>query len=128
MVVTEALMVAVATIFAICSAIIWSYVSNKPLGMQTLLDSLMKDLILHSSLPNLYMLITGVLFNFFYPLNLTAGYIFVNSYYFVAHAFFASSLSFIIVKFTTIFHPSWIEDIQDSKVLKFVRLSVFLVS
>ncbi len=58
----------IVLLWTICAWIIWTYNYNKPLGMQTLLDFMIKDLILTSSLGVLFLVILVILTIHFRPI------------------------------------------------------------
>ena len=120
-------------IFGIISGImlylIWKYLSKKPLGLETLFDLLIKDLILTLAMSLITFQISMIKAKYFCPKNNDQCiHVLALAVLHLGHFNFAAILMQIlvcnIVRYLSIFHQSVLTEISDKKIVKMARLVV----
>ena len=110
------------------STIIWKHLNKKSLGMQTLIDPLIKDLIVLAfatlSMSSITTLGIGA------PYHVTLAWVIIGAYIFVAHAMLLQNLSMVIIRYLHVFHSNLFEslDISDATFVSIIRIGNMLLS
>ena len=102
--------------------LIWKYLKNKPLGMQTLLDSMIRDCILIVA-PNL---ITSnlVFIKFQEEYSHETAIILIKTNQFVMMAWFLQVFATVTIRYLSIFHQGILNEIKDSTIVAISRIIV----
>ena len=110
------------------SSIIWKYLSKKALGMQTLLDFLIKDLIV-LSYATLFVSTISTL-GIGTPYHGYTAWSIICTLMLMADAMFIQNLCVLLTRYVYIFHPSLVAsvDVSDAKFIKVSRLGNVLLS
>ena len=104
--------------------IIWSYLSHKPLGMQTLYDRMIKDLIL----AQIFAMVTTTASNVNFPVMqhyIAITIILVN--FLGGVTFFLQLFWTILVRYLSIFHPIVINGNDEKEVLSISRHTTIFI-
>ena len=101
--------------------LIWKYLKNKPLGMQTLLDSMIRDCILIVA-PNL---ITSnlVFIKFQEEYSHETAIILIKTNQFVMMAWFLQVFATVTIRYLSIFHQEILNEIKDSTIVRVSSVS-----
>ena len=113
----------------ILQSIIWMYLSKKPLGMQTLVDFMIKDLIVLGY--GALITSTEQVFGFGLPLNDEAALAIIYIQILVCNAWFIQNIALITTRFLSIFHVALMSSlhISDAKFVRIIRVgNCFLAS
>ena len=113
--------------------LVWKYINQKALGMQTLLDLMVKDYIrLLTITPLINFLALIKIDEIFSQLDnnfkhyWSLGIFFINLVAFMSNIF--QICASMIIRYLTIFHQSKLNEIEDMTILNIARLSVGLLS
>jgi hypothetical protein len=108
---------------ALCG-IIHHYLTNKALGMQTLYDRVLKDLVKVFSLVNLFHTTTIIIGHLFWPVpNILASVLFL-CYIFWLLLLATTFLVTLCIRYMLVYHTSIIDCIDENQLIKYVRLAV----
>ena len=99
--------------------IIWSYLRNKPLAMQTLRDEMIKELII-SLIP--LTLSSDLLYSDIGPMPKEFALFLMYTRVALAQYFFMQVLIVTLVRYLIIFHGPYIDSIEDQKVVNYFRI------
>ena len=113
--------------------LIWKYINQKALGMQTLLDLMVKDYIKLLTMMSLINFLALIKIDEIFPQidNIfkhywSLGIFFINLVAFMSNIF--QMCASMIIRYLTIFHQSKLNEIEDKTILNRTRLSVGILS
>lgn len=123
-----AVYVLVILVAIILKGIIWKYLNKKPLGMQTLIDPMIKDLIVLGI--GAVITSTEPIFGFGLPLNNSVAFVTISTQLFVCNAWFIQNIALIATRYLSIFQPGLMSSfrISDAMFVKNIRIGNFLLS
>jgi hypothetical protein len=114
------------TVSCTLCGIILHYLTNKALGMQTLYDRVLKDLVKVFSLVNLSYTITIIVGHLFWPVpNILASVLFVG-FGFLGYALAITFLVTLCIRYMLVYHTSIIDCIDENRLIWYVRLGVLI--
>lgn len=107
--------------------LIWTYLSKKPLGMQTCFDQMIKDLLVTSTACTLTSSLVTLGWGPFdlWP-ELAVAYIYAQT--FVGIAMFTQMMMTVLVRYLSVFHSTVIDGIEEKTCKKTLRLANLIVS
>ena len=107
--------------------VIWMYLSKKPLGMQTVFDDMIKDLIILRIL----LVISSASINLdlgLRPWNPTMAFMAVLFQHAIAFALIMQVFATVLIRHLSIFHGTMINDLSDSQIIWTSRISISATS
>jgi hypothetical protein len=111
-----------------CALIVLAYLKSKPTGMQTLLDLIIKDLIIIATTYRVFVVVAIFLICNVAPINyLIARAITLLLYLFLLFLFIDIFIV-IVVRYIIIYYNVLIADISDRKLLRISRITIFVSS
>lgn len=108
-------------------ATVWLYLSKKPMGMQTPLDQMVKDLLVLSYICSILAGIHYIECDLFINYPITA-LIYIYLLVVVGHSMFLQIIFTVSLRYLYIFHSTWINEVDDSTIKKVSRFITFSVS
>jgi hypothetical protein len=111
-----------------CALIVLAYLKNKPTGMQTLLDLIIKDLIIIATTYRVIVVIAIFLICNVAPLNFWIACGITGLINLFLLFLFIDILIVIVVRYIIIYYNVHIDDISDTKLIRISRITIFASS
>ena len=118
-----ALRIGIFIIFFICSIIIWKYTKKKPLGMQTMLDPMLLELLPQSWTLLLISTIQFCISVYLYPIDEKLAYIITLTYSFFVCGFLLHNLFTGLIQSTYFMAANPLIEVEDETIGKIISPS-----